>query len=270
MFKKLVICIVVTLITVSSVFAGIQQYQRAAILKKGGGATNFLDDASALLGYYMNSSGTEVDRTGNGHDGTETGSVNLSTTVPTGYAGNSRDFEDGTSENLKSSTASLGGTGASFTVCAWAQFESLGADKTIGSQYESTGNERGWELYSDDSSGDNLVLQVTPDGTNNPTLAIGDTVFSTATYYHVCGVHDATANELRVYVDGDLDATATAYSSDVHASAEDFTVGAANSAVASDMDGLIDEFIAFTRVLSEAEIEELMATGTDGTKGGND
>ena len=83
--------------------------------------------------WYMNSDGNETDRSGEGMTLTETGGDNIPTSadVPPGYAGTSREFNDGEDEGLVITDAAIGdgtkldinGAGAKITICIWVKHD---------------------------------------------------------------------------------------------------------------------------------------------------
>lgn len=176
------------------------------------------------------------------------------------------DFEAGSSQRLNITDASQSGldiTGA-MTVTAWVRFESLtgstGEGPTLCGKYTASGNQRSWMLWAY-NNGTNFKLRglVSSNGTAETTIT-GGTTLATGTWYHVALVYDGS--NLRLYLNGEEDATAVSYSSGIFNSTSRFEIGNRGDATASYfMDGLIDEVAVFNDDLSEADINDIMSFG---------
>lgn len=93
----------------------------------------------------------------------------------------------------------------------------------------------------------------------NPPLTL-----SAGTWYHVAGVFDAKQRSLAIYLDGDLIASRSVSYDTVYNSSALFMLGAVlnNGSATQRFDGRLDEWRVYSRALTEAEIENLMAPPT--------
>ena len=130
------------------------------------------------------------------------------------------------------------------TVAAWIKrapatgFHSI-ADKR-------SGPSDGYDLYINPSS--KAFLRI-----NLATLT-GNTVIADGSWHHVVGVYDG--NELRLYVDGVLDASSTSPGQVLDAEA-DLILGEHYSGASAPLGGELDEVVVYNRALSESEVGEL-------------
>jgi len=235
----------------------------------GGVASNYVTDVNCMGAWYMNNDGgNETDRSGEGETLTQTsGTIPTDATVPSGYAGTSRDFEKADTEYLMHAdggSTDISGANQPIAMCAWIKFEAdPGADAFIIQKWEGSGH-RQYRLFHDD--GENAMrFSLSNSGGNSETRCIGATDLADDTnWHHVCGTYDGAT--MRVYVDGSLDTSVA------NPLAHDNTIGALDPEfkVGYQFDGLMDEVIIFDRNLSAAEVTAIYTDGIDGTKGGTD
>jgi len=276
--KKYILAALLVLSFVGYVYAGMIIQSTAS----EEGATNYLNDANCVAAFYMNvNNSTEVERSGNGSDLAEnSGSMPTSSTVPSGYSGNSRDFEVSETEALRQAdglSTDISGTAMSF--CAWGKLESDTNDANVIIMKYSTSSQRQYMFQFDD--GDNCMEVIL--GYNNGDSfqkAQGDTTRATLStdWHHHCFVYNGT--DIRIYLDGVLDANTDsavcsgddnpcAFTESISNESQMVYVG--NSPNVSDgWDGLMDELIMFDRALSAAEILEIYTYGIDGENGADD
>lgn len=238
-------------------------------------ATNYCKDASVRLCALMEDTGTELDRSGNGSDLTETSGTIPRDTSDFKFGLSSRDLEEGDTEYLARAdggSTELGGAEQSATWAFWIKPESLptgGAtlERYI-AKYTTGGNQRSYNVgYSDTT--DDFICTLSSDGTTIDS-AEGATTPVNGTWYHVACVHDAVANTITLYLNGDVDANGVdnplSWSGGIFNSNAQFGIGAnnINATPASYVDGRIDDVIILGRAASEAEIEEMMRCGVTG------
>jgi hypothetical protein len=245
--------------------------------------TDYTNDANCIAAFFMNSAGDETDQTGNGNTLTEgtAGDIPTSSDVPSGYSGTSRDFDNDDDEGLyQADGGDLDISGnQDFSLVAWVKAETAALSMMLIGKYTSTLDNRQYQIgYRTDS--DSMNGYVSADGTNFSKAIGATTTIDDGNWHHVAMVfnYDAGGSTITIYVDGDEDTNSTnnpkSHTGGIYDGDAIFGLGAAYSTAAiiadSTWDGKIDEVGVFDRVLSESEIEEIMATGLDGSNGGND
>jgi hypothetical protein len=166
------------------------------------------------------------------------------------------------SSNAANTLTNIGGLSwDSFTLVGWIKREDLGQTMVISSKYEWGATNRAYRLQI--SATDRLRFIVSPDGVaNNSNYYIdGNSLLtSTTDWYHVAAVFDAGSRRIKLYLNGNLDGNkAIAYDS-VFQSNAPFMLGAnlGEGQVVQHFDGQLDEWRAYDRALSQAEIQSLM------------
>lgn len=104
-----------------------------------------------------------------------------------------------------STTAPAVDTSKSFTVSAWVKLNSLAANCTFVSQNGTTNN--GFQLYYSSGTGAWAFGRHSTDATDAVWRAVYGSKAATGQWTHLVGVYDATAKELRLYVNGKLTGT---------------------------------------------------------------
>lgn len=239
-----------------------------------GGEANALADANIVGAYYMNgtSGNSETDRTGNSQTFTDGSSAVQSATVPSGYSGNSRDFERGDNDRLeKGDGGTIEITDDTFSVACWVRPESFdggaGSWNIMVSKYQGTNNRTFWLNNQTTTSTTGYPSFRVYDGSDNSATASGTGgSMSAGTWYHVAGTYDGS--KVRIYLDGTEVGNAD-FSGNLDNSAAEFRISGV-AAGFSYYDGLIDEVAFFSDVITEAEIADLIANGISGDKGGSD
>lgn len=201
-------------------------------------------------------SGTRNDSVGTNH-------LTDNNTVTTGTAKvgtNAAQFTNANSESLSiADNAALSTGDIDYTVCAWVNLDTLGGLRNIASKYSDpggSGNEE-WQLFWGHSGIYNrFVFRVT-----TSTEIVADTfgVPSTGTYYAVCGVHDAGANQIRISVNGS-NIDQTSHSGGSPDSAAKFSLGTLDGG--QFMDGRLDEVAFWKQALDSTELAAYYNSGT--------
>ncbi|NHC16580.1 LamG domain-containing protein, partial [Motilibacter deserti] len=186
------------------------------------------------------------DVSGGGHDGTL---VNGPTWV-TGKSGNALQF-NGTNQYVDTGAQAVDTTG-NYTVSAWAKIDRLGGFATVVSQDGNTSSD-----FFLQYSGENRRWAFSYPGVRALAQNLGEP--QVGRWYHLTGVRDVTAGELRIYVDGQLAGKAS-----VCGGAEDpgnlvIGRGKFNGNPVDYFPGAIDAVHVYDRVLSDAEIASLAA-----------
>lgn len=236
--------------------------------------TDYTADANCQGAWFMNSDTSETDQSGNSATLTEINTTNTSSTVQDNFSGNSRDFERSTNSGLYDAdggSTDISGADQNWSFCAWVKPEQDPGGDMIIVQKDVSGTDESVSVYLNHSSS-SVAAAFSGDGTNT-TVAYGNKDVAASTdWAHICVVYNDT--DIRIYVDGSLDDNHSdnpkTYSSGLHDSDDDFTIGCSSTSGTTGFDGLIDEAILFDRELSYAEVIDIYGNGIDGSKGGND
>jgi len=248
---------------------------------------DYTQDANCMGAWYMNGSanGTETDRSGNSNTLSNNNSVGASSSVPSGYSGNSRDFESSESDYLSrvdGGTLNISGVNQPITISAWVYRESdTGGFEVIVSKYDFGNDNRQYQLLIDNN--DKASFIIVPSGTSVGTgTSIGATSIPIATWTHIVGVYrddgaGGATDQIEVYVDGVLDTNGASnpktYDSGIFNGSSIFAIGVnfgSGSPSTDFFDGPIDELIVFDRSVTVDEITDIYQDGISGNKGGND
>lgn len=217
--------------------------------------------ATNLVSYWEleESSGTRVD---------SHGSNNLSdistVTSATGKQGNAADFEFSNSERLRITDATQTGLDGmtKLSVSAWVYAESHTATypQIVGKWQEASNR-----CYALCKVGSAYRFYVSQTGGATIATVASITAPATGVWHHVVGTFEAGTNNLKIYVNGTLENSATATSiSSIHNGTNSFYIGytdlfASNSA--GYWDGLIDEVGVWDKVLTASEVTDLYNSG---------
>jgi|GEM_PF-2411706 len=179
-----------------------------------------------------------------------------------GKIGNASDFERSNNQYLKIESNQAVGLNFnhSFTLVGWIKRESLGQDMILAGKYEYGVSKRAYRFQL--NSNDRLRLIVSPDGTFKTAYSTigGSTLTSTSSWYHVAAVFDVGAQRSKLYLNGNLDADKSITYDSIFQTTSPFMLGANlnNGQVTQHFDGLMDEWRAYNRALSQSEIQALM------------
>lgn len=219
---------------------------------------------TGLRGYWHLDEADTGDRADSSPIGSNTlTNINGVSWTASGHTGNASDFESSNYQYLKIESNQAVGLNFShsFTLAGWIKRESTGSHMILAARYSfGTGiNDRAYrfQLYDD-----KLRLIVSPDGTYDSAYSVvgGTSLISTTNWYHVAAVFDAGAQQLKLYLNGSLDADKAVSYDTVFQSNAPFMLGADMSDGAAEQffDGLMDEWRVYHRALSQSEIQALM------------
>ena len=154
----------------------------------------------------------------------------------------------------------------------WAYFTTaMGSSNAyqIASKWLSTGNQRSYDgIRFEDSATEasrQLVFSQSPDGSGGSSRdAIKAWPPSANTWYMLTVVYNATAGEVKFYVNGSQQGTtATSQTTSLFDGTASFGIGAQISAsVGNFMDGYINQLLLYSKQLTTTEISDLYNTGT--------
>ena len=249
------------------------------IIGAGGGGADYTSDASCMGAWFMNNNGgNETDRSGEGGTLTQmVGTIPTSATVPSGYAGTSRDFELGDSEYLTHAdggSTDIFGADQAITITAWILPESVtnGDYNVIVSKYDHGSNDRQYllALYGTAVGEYKVQVRISSDGTTATSVDSTVTDYAISAWHHVAMVYDDI--DIRIYVDGVLACTPGAHTTGISEEPSAFAVGTMFNSTATGQyfDGLIDEVSIYNAALSSGDIAAIYANGISGNKGGSD
>lgn len=218
---------------------------------------------TGLRGYWHLN---EID-TGNRIDSSPNGNniltnINGVTWTSNGKIGIASDFESSNSQYLKIESYQAVGLNLDydFTLVGWIKRESTGSEMILAAKYDYGNNNRAYRFHL--TSDDKLRLIVSPDGAYDAAYAVGGgtVLTSTTTWYHVAAVFDTGVRTLKLYLNGNLEAEQTVTYDTVFQADVPFMLGANldNGQASQFFDGLMDEWRAYRRVLSQSEIQTLM------------
>lgn len=231
---------------------------------------NYTTDANMVSYWYMEqaSGDNALDETANNNDLTAASDGSGPTQSATHKQGSySADLDISAYERYTITDAALsagfpgkdsgGGTG-SFSIGGWFMLdEAAGVRDLIGKATD--GEQMSYQLRINTTP--RFYFFMSPSGWNEIGITGGTAVnVAGATWYHVVGVFDTSANYIYLYVNGASDATAVSCTSEVFLGTSDFQVGR--------FDGHVDEAFIMSRALSSTEVEEIYTYGLTGGPSG--
>ena len=181
----------------------------------------------------------------------------------TGKIGNGADFEEGNNEALNMADhADLSFGNEDFSLAVWVNMESDSDDNYVVSKWDFGANDREWSILYDFSD-DRFCFDISSNGTAYQREKADNLgAPSTSTWYFIVAWHDADANTMNIQVNnGTVDSAS--YSSGCNDNISKVGVGCCHNSgnPASTMDGIVDEFGVWSRVLSESERTQLYNGG---------
>ena len=269
--KKLILALFIILFLTSTVFA-----ESLVIRKVSAGGKNYTKDANCMGAWFMDDSTTEIDETTNGNDLTVSAgdTIPTSATVPTGYSGTSRDFEQDDLEYLTigdGTELDIYGADAKISMVAWIRVEEVANDEwlTFVNKFGSGAYEAQYEIAVVGTGTNTFKIgcALSSDGESATFAYSTSTNLATGTWYHVACVSNDI--DIRIYVNGSLNCTPGSHTAGIWNGADPFYVGA-NVDYSEYYDGLLDEVAVFNRELSSTEVNEIYTYGISGNKGGSD
>jgi len=254
------------------------------------GVTDYTADANCMGAWFMNGTGDETDRSGEGGTLVETGgtielipdecagvdnphgdctgSGEASGHIPSGYSGKSRYFDLSDTVGLEhgdGNSTDISGT-TPISIVAWIKCESQADNMVVVAKYAATDYERQYQIMY--RTAEDTVCGYLGYGQSGYCKECLQTTMDLDTWYHVAMTWDGST--INMYLNGsDNDDGSTSCSESVNDSTRDFVIGAYGDQ-SGGFDGLIDEVAIFNKELSAAEVSDIYTNGLDGTKGGND
>lgn len=237
---------------------------------------DFSQDPYCVGGWNMSSEEgvDEKDICGNDSDLREiSGTVESTTTVPSGWSGFGRDFEAGDAEAMwhdDGRSTDLSGADQEFSFCAIFLMEGATEDGQFFGKYNTTGDNRSIKLRYDYSDAA-FITVISPSPGTTAYIATGATDVNDGDWHSVCLVYNDI--DVRMYVDGEVDSNGAnnplAHTSGLYDSAEEFVFGAINTLGGSPFDGIMLEAMYLSRSMSHYEVQQYHDWGITGDKGGS-
>ena len=204
-------------------------------------------------------SGTTIVDSANGHDGIcATGECPISAT---GVVSNALTYSEATTVTVPSSAAFDFALSDSFTMEAWIKpATACSGDEPVVGRSSVNGTDFQWWLGCETGKAElivkdvNLVL-----GAAQSTTTIAD-----GSFHHVVGLRDATNNELRLYVDGTLEATTPMTYTAGFGSGTPIYLGWYKASQKYHFSGTLDEVAIYNRALTAQEIADHHTRGVAG------
>jgi len=197
------------------------------------------------------STGPRADSTGRGNTLSATGTV----AAGAGVHGDAASFDGASFLGIADATQTGLDVASGLAVAAHFNATTVAGAHTVVAKHDNNGNQRSYRIRIDAGV---LFATLSTDGTAELNLT-GTTTLATGIWYHVALVFDACANTVTLYLDGNVDASATAGFGVLHDSSTDFTVGARMAVAAAEefFEGFIDDVRLYTTPLTESEVQEL-------------
>lgn len=180
-------------------------------------------------------------------------------TWATGKFGKAAQF-NGTN-SVGSTKVAILNTAQSITVASWVKLNALSGWRTVVNQ-DGVNVSGFWLQYSQALGNRFAFTMLDNDATNGtPYRAISTTIPTAGQWYHIVGVRDKVAGTLKLYVNGQLQAT-TAYAGGWTANGP-LNVGRGKFGAPNDwFSGAIDEVQTFNAALSDADVARIYTAGT--------
>ncbi len=193
---------------------------------------------------------------GDGSDaaGTSNLTLNNSPATAAGHSGNALSF-NGTNQ-FANTTVSVLDTSRSYTVSTWVYFDGSAGWHSILTQDGS--NVSSFFLQERDDTGKFAFVVTTSDVANAAVVKVDALAAPTAnTWFHITGVYDASAQQIRFYVNGALQGSASFTSAWNATGSTVLGAGKWNGARVDYFTGRIDETGLYQRALSDQEVLSL-------------
>jgi hypothetical protein len=226
-------------------------------------ATDYTQEASCVMALLMRADEDPLtDSSGEGNTAAlkGAGEPNYTTDVPTGYAEGSYDF-DGTDDYvLVASDASLDNMG-DFTFVTWVKIDDL--DVSLGRFYHKALT--GGDFYASTVSSNRLNIEISTDGTSRQSVT-NTSAYNLGEWIHVAFVYSVgTAPDIFVNAVEVSYATHNAGTGSDDDNSGIITYIGNSSSFDRGIDGHFKETAFFNTVLTEAQINEIMDFGLDGS-----
>ena len=217
----------------------------------------FADPDLVIYYSYDNFGAVVPDESGNGHDGTVTGSVVMDADGKRGGAAKFSDggFIDLDGPNVPSADLPLD----AMTLCAWAKVEDTGGHHAIFNARAADGT---WIVHPELRSDGGFRWLLRAAG-GNTIFDIRGGQWAAGEWVHFGGVYSAADSKATLYINGEVAGTEDARIPNANI-ANDWGQGARvgkNIDDARPFTGLMDDLCLYKRALTQDEVKEIMASG---------
>ncbi len=213
-----------------------------------------------LVAYYRldESSGTRENRVINNTDLTDNNTVGFSASGVSDNTEGCADFVAANNEFLSHSGAELRLGDSDWSISLWTN-KDTGSDQDILGIWKTSADNREWRLwYRNSINGYQFEISSNGESGGVSTVQSG-TASSTGVWYSHIITHDSVNNNIKYYLNGSLKNT-TSHSGGAFEGNGEFRMGHTFSST-DYYDGQIDEFGAWTRVLSARDISDIYNSG---------
>jgi len=166
-------------------------------------------------------------------------------------------YFDGTGDELDFSSSTFGTGLSNFSVSAWAKFDGSSAYECIAS-VDGLGG-RVWQLFQW-SSNRGLAFQLFNNSGTGVVTPINSFINASNIWYHVVGTYDGS--NIKLYVDGNLEATVAQTGTIRASTAENLKIG--NNGYNEYLDGNISNVSLYDKTLTSTEVLKLYNGGVPG------
>ena len=213
--------------------------------------------ATDLVSYWEleEASGTRVDSHGS-NDLTDNNTVGQAT----GKIGNGADFERNNAEFLSIDDADQTGLDITgdFTYNFWYKPETLTTLITPFSKWNDGGNQRSILNFFYENG--DLRIYLSTNGSSSVSR-LWNTSVTNGTWSMITICYAASAGSISLYEDNVLNSTKTGYPTSIYNSSAPFRIGSYNPTSPHTLDGVVDEFGIWTRVITSTERANLYNSG---------
>lgn len=234
-------------------------------------ATDFTQDANCVGAWGLEDETGEADLSSNNEDLTESSGDTISRSKTHKFGTYSKQFYASHAESLEhvdGGSTDINGADAKITICCWMYTYSDTSNQYILGKYDTTANQRQYNLYFNATKDVvSFSLSTTSGSGAAGETVVGQTDLATNTWYHIA----ATCNDvdMRIFIDGELDcASATDHTDGIFNGSAKFCLGNIyiNGSLSNNgLSGLLDDVIVFDRALSKTEIQDIMNNGMQGS-----
>lgn len=166
---------------------------------------------------------------------------------------------NGTNQYLSSTSTAFNKGNESFSFGGWVYIDALVNNVGLFGKYNTTGNQRSYQITMRDNSPYNFRILITPNGSGTGLSFVDDTLeITTSTWYFVVGCYDSDNDEIKLSVNGNNYASATHSTGADSSVTEPFTLGKQSTLY---FNGREDLSFFYDKALSQSEVTALYNSG---------
>jgi len=233
-------------------------------------AYNYCLDSRCVGCWYMESSATETDESGNNETLSESAGDDIPASATKKFGTYSRDWENSGGENeylyhADGGSTDLNGANQDIVILTWVRVETdNGAINDLVSKYDYGDGNKQFDLRAD-MSDDTFMFRLSNDGSSNNDV-YGEAVVTAGTWVHLVGYYDDSGSDLTCYYDNTECGSPASYTGGMYDGNEIFSVGMYwNSGTAArPYDGLMDDIAVFDEAITTVELGDIYNYGLKG------